>query len=58
MELAARRMAEENCQASAMVSATMSKAKLHGLLIDDAMKVTSLSYRNENGPMASLFDSL
>jgi phage terminase small subunit len=51
---AARRMAEENCQASAMVSATMSKAKLHGLLIDDAMKVTSLSYRNENGPMASL----
>ena len=58
MELAARRMAEENCQASAMVSATMSRAKLHELLIDGAMKVTSFSCRNENGPLASLFDHL
>jgi hypothetical protein len=37
-----------NGQTPAMISATMNEEKLHGLLVAEKMKVTSLSYRIEN----------
>lgn len=43
----ARKVAEENGQAGAMVSAIMSKAKLHGLLIDASYREVS----EQRGPI-------